>query len=82
MMRPGKAPDVGAPMAANLRLVPHAAERDARKLAAQRVRHALAERGFADPGRTHQTKNRAFDLFPPFDDGDEATNRSENSCSR
>ena len=58
-------------MAANLGLVPHAAERDARELAAQRVRHALAERGFADPGRTHQAKNRAFDLFPPFDDGDE-----------
>ena len=54
-------------MAADFRLVAHAAQRDARELAAQRVGHTFAERGFADARRADQTKNRPFDLLPAFD---------------
>ena len=70
MMRPGHRADVSAAMAANLRFVAHAAERDARELAAQRVGHAFAERGFADAGRADEAEDRAFDLFAAFDDGE------------
>ena len=66
----GHRADVSAAMAANLRLVPHAAERDAREFAAERVGHAFAERRFADAGRADEAKNRAFDLFAAFDDGE------------
>ena len=50
--------DVGAPMAANLRLVAHAAQRHAHELTVGGTRHALAERGLADAGRTDQAQNR------------------------
>ena len=63
--------DIGPPMAADFRLVPHAAQRDARELAAQRVGHAFAQRGLADARRADEAKNRPFDLFPAFDDGEE-----------
>ena len=66
----GHRADVGAAMTANFRLVPHAAERDARKLAAERVGHAFAERRFADAGRADEAENRAFDLLAAFDDGE------------
>ena len=62
---------ISAPVAANFRLIAHAAERDAGELAPQRVRHAFAERGFADAGRADQAENRAFDLLAALDDGDE-----------
>jgi hypothetical protein len=44
----GHCADVSAAMAANLRLVAHAAQRNAGEFAAERVGHAFAERGFAD----------------------------------
>jgi hypothetical protein len=43
--------DVGAPMAADLGLVVHAAEAHAHELAAHGARDRLAERGLADAGR-------------------------------
>ena len=46
-MRPGQRADVGAAVAADLRLVAHAAERDAHELAAHRARDRAAERGLA-----------------------------------
>ena len=67
----GHRADVGAAVTANFRLVAHAAERDARELAAQRIGHAFAERGFADAGRADEAEDRAFDLLAAFDDGDE-----------
>src|SRR5258707_612464 len=58
-------------MPADLRLVPHAAQRDAGKLPAQRVRHALAEGCLADAGRSNEAKDRALDLFLELDDRQE-----------
>ena len=52
--------DVGAPVAADLGLVVHAAEADARELAAGRARDALAERGLADAGRADEAQDRAL----------------------
>ncbi len=66
----GHRADVGAAMAANFRLVPHAAERDARELAAERIGHAFAERRFADAGRADETENRAFDFLAALEDGE------------
>ena len=46
----GQRADVGAPVAADLRLVPHAAERDPDELAVHGAGDGLAERGLATPG--------------------------------
>ena len=51
--------DVGAPVAADLRLVAHAAERDAHELAPERARDRAAERGLADAGRPDEAQDRA-----------------------
>ena len=59
----GHRADVSAAVAANLRFVAHSAQRNARELAAERVGHAFAERGFADAGRADEAKDRAFDLL-------------------
>ena len=45
-------------MAADLRLVAHAAERDAHELAVHRARDRLAERRLADAGRPDEAENR------------------------
>ena len=45
-------------MAANLRLVVHAAQRDALELAAQRPRNRPAQAGFAHARRAHKAQNR------------------------
>ncbi len=47
--------DVGAAMAADLRLVAHAAERDAHELAPHRARDRAAERGLADARRPRRS---------------------------
>ena len=70
-MRPGIAPDVGAAVAANLRLVPHAAERDADEFPPQRVGHALAQRRLAHAGRADEAEDRPLDLLLELDDRDE-----------
>ena len=52
--------DIGAPMAADLRLVVHAAEAQAHEFAPGRARDALAERGLADARRSDEAEDRAL----------------------
>ncbi len=61
--------DIGAAMAADLRLIAHAAERHAHELAIGGARHALAERGLADARWTDQAQDRALDLLDPLQHG-------------
>src|SRR5690606_33560742 len=61
----GHRPDVGAPVAADLRLVPHAAERHAHELAARGIRDRLAERRLADAWRADEAQNGALELVGP-----------------
>ena len=68
----GERTDVGAAMATNLRLVADAAERDAHKLASERLRDRARERGLADAGRPEDERLDAPRLLHPFvsrDDG-------------
>ncbi len=53
----GECADVRAPVATDLRLVTHAAERHPDELAPHRARHGLTERGLADPGRPDQRQH-------------------------
>ncbi len=53
----GQRADVGAPVAANLGFVVHAAKSDAHEFAAERTRDGLAERSFADTWRPHEAKD-------------------------
>src|SRR5690606_16599903 len=50
-------PDIGAPVATDLRLVPDATEGDADELAPQRPGDGLAEGGLADAGRADQEQD-------------------------
>ena len=59
-MPPRHRADVGAAVAANLRLVAHAAERDAHELAVHRARDRLAQRRLAHAGRTDEAENRSL----------------------
>ena len=59
-MLPGSDADVGAPVAADLRLVVHAAQAHAHELAPGRLGDALAERGLADAGRADEAQDRAL----------------------
>ena len=54
--------DIGPPVAAHLRLVPHAAKRHAHEGAAGGLGDRLAERGLADAGRADQAEDRTADL--------------------
>ena len=58
----GHRADIGAAMAADFRLVVHAAEADAHELAAHGARDRLAERGLADAGRTDEAQDRRLAL--------------------
>ncbi len=58
----GHRADIGAPVAADLGLVAHAAERHAHEVAAGRPRDRLAERGLADAGRADEAQDRAGQL--------------------
>ena len=58
----GHRADIGPPMAADLGLVAHAAERHAHELAPGRLRDRLAERGLADAGRADQAQDRSGQL--------------------
>ena len=60
---PGKRANVSPAVAANLGLIPHAAEGDSRKFTAQRVGHTTPQGSLADTGRPDQAKNRSFDLL-------------------
>ncbi len=55
--------DVGAPVAADLGLVAHAAQRDADELASQRPGDRLAERRLADPRRADEAEDRPLHLL-------------------
>ena len=50
-------------MSADLRLVAHAAERDADELAVERAGDGAAERGLADAGRSDEAEDRALHLL-------------------
>jgi hypothetical protein len=54
----GQRTDVGPTVAADLSLVPDAAERNANELPARRTRDRLAERRLADAGRADQAQDR------------------------
>ena len=56
----GHRADVGAPVAADLGLVAHAAQRQAHELAPRRLGDRAAERGLADAGRADQAQDRAL----------------------
>ena len=58
----GQRADIGAPVAADLGLVVHAAEADAHELPAHRARDRLAERGLADAGRADEAEDRRLAL--------------------
>ena len=64
----GQRADVGAPVAADLRLVADAAEGDPDELPAHGAGHGLAERGLADPGRPRQRQDGA--ATAPADDAE------------
>ena len=67
----GQGADIGAAVAADFRLVPHAAEGDAGEFPAEGVGDAFAEGGFADAGRADQAEDGAFELLLELDDGQE-----------
>ena len=58
----GHRADVGAPVAADLRLVAHAAQRHAHELAVGRARDRLAERGLAHAGGADQAQDGGLQL--------------------
>ena len=69
MIVPGHGADVRAPVAADLRLVADAADRDAGELAPERARDRLAERRLADAGRADEAEDRAADVALQLRDG-------------
>src|SRR5258708_34909830 len=58
----GHRADIGPAVAANLRLVTHAAQRHTHEIAAGRPRNRLTERRLADAGRAHEAQDRSLDL--------------------
>ncbi|MGY4416111.1 hypothetical protein ACVWW4_007847 [Bradyrhizobium sp. LB7.1] len=58
----GQRTDIGAPVAADLGLVMHAAEADAHEGAIHRACDGLAERGLADAGRPDEAQDRRLAL--------------------
>ena len=58
----GQRADIGAAMAADFRLVVHAAEADADEFAVHGARDRLAERGLADAGRSDEAQDRRLAL--------------------
>ena len=65
----GQGADIGAPVAADLALVVHAAQRDAGELAAHGAGDALAEAGLADARRADEAQDRAPALRRQLVDG-------------
>ena len=53
----GHGSHIGFAVAANLSFIPHAAQRQARKLAVHRLRYRNSNGGLAHTGRAHQTQN-------------------------
>ena len=67
----GEGADVGAAMAADLRLVAHAAERQPDELAVHRARDRLGQRGLADARRAGEGEDRRLRLLDERADGEE-----------
>ena len=68
--RAGHCADVRAPMAPDLRLVSHAADRQPRELASDRARDRLPERRLADAGRPDEAQDRAGEVVLELRDGE------------
>ena len=66
----GQRADVGAAMTADLRLVAHAAERDAHELAAERLGDRPRQRRLADARRPDEAENRTLDRRIQLADGE------------
>src|SRR5581483_5907403 len=58
----GQRPDVGAAMAADLRLVAHAAERDADELSPERLGDRARQRRLAHSGWSDEAEDRPLDV--------------------
>ena len=67
----GEGADVGAAVAADLRFVTHAAERQPHELAVHRARDRLGERGLADSGRARERQDRRLRLLDQRADREE-----------
>jgi hypothetical protein len=59
----GQRADIGAAVAANLGLIPHAAERHAHELAAGGLGDGHAQRGLAHAGRPHEAEDGALGVL-------------------
>src|SRR4029077_12468680 len=64
-------PDVGAAMAADLRFVAHAAEREPHELAVHRAGRRLGEGGLARSGRSGEGEDGRLRLLDQRADGEE-----------
>src|SRR5207247_10623443 len=62
---PGEGADVGAAVAADLRLVAHPAEADAHELAPHRLGDRAPQAGLADAGRADQAEDRGVAALGP-----------------
>src|SRR5439155_10503874 len=67
---PGHGADVGAPVSADLGLVPNAPDRDADKLPSERARDRLAEGGLPDARRPDEAEDRARRVLLQLRDGE------------
>ncbi len=65
---PRQGADIGAAVAPNLGLVPHAPQGDAHELAAHGPGDGLPQGGFAHPRRPHETENGTLHLLVEFAD--------------
>src|SRR6266498_3043402 len=61
-------PDVSPAVPADFRFVAQPAQGNAGELASERVRHTLAQRGFAHAWRTDEAEQGALDILLEFDD--------------
>src|SRR5713226_6869998 len=66
----GQGADVGAAMAADFRLIAHAAERHTHELAAGRLGDRHSERSLAYARRSDEAKNRALRILDQLADGE------------
>src|SRR5690606_23498353 len=66
---PGESANVRPTMASDRRLIMHTTERNANKLAPQRLGNAAPERRLTDTWRANQTQDGALLIFLQFTDG-------------
>ena len=68
---PGEGADVGPPVAPDLGLVPHPAQREPHELAVGAARDRAGERGLAHPGRSHEAEDGALRVVDQLAHGQE-----------